>query len=138
MATINTAVILLLADSAIQTDAQKYGTEIVGSDDAFNKTLQEEANKRRVEAEKAAATVILDVVELKNTLILADVQRVAALKEEIAKVEKHSQELATATTYGFESRNFLPLALLTGAPVPAGAKKDQFAVPKDWVAKKPN
>lgn len=132
MKAINTALLLILADSVLATETRRFGTELVGTQDSFALKLKAEVDKRQEDAEKAAASVIVDTIEIKNAIILANAQRVASLQDQITQIQKSSQDLATAEAYGFNTRNFLPLALLTGQSAPVGAKKDQLSFPKGW------
>jgi hypothetical protein len=132
--TINTSLILVLADTAIATAAESFGTHLTGTNDSFANTLTEVAKERRTKAEKDAAEEIVNTIEIKNALVLANVQRIAGLEQEIAKIKEQSALLAKAEVYGFATRNFLPLALLSGQAAPAGARKDLLTIPKDWVA----
>lgn len=133
---INTALVLQLADSNIRTDAARYGNNLTGGD-GFSATLAKEAAERREKAETAAASEILDLIEIKNAKVLANAQQKAALQAQIAELDKNSEMLAKAEAYGFDSRNFLPLALLSGQSAPAGANKDLLTIPKDWVQPAP-
>jgi len=130
--TINTNLLLVLASTVINEDAARFNTNVVGSGDSFAIKLAEESKKRIDEDETKAAGQILDTIKIKNAIVLANVQRVAVLKKQIADIEQCSADLAKAEKYGFETRNFLPLALLSGQPAPQGADKALLSFPKDW------
>lgn len=130
---VNLSPIALLADSKLNNLAAQAGLAQVAGGNLANaiKDLQAEVDK---ENEKAAAIEILKIGTRAKAIQLAKIQQIAIKQKEIEVLDKEVSDISRAASYGDNSSNYLPLAMLTGELPPAGVDKDKLTVPKDWVA----
>ena len=129
---INTALLLVLADASIQATAKQYGTDLVGSSDSISLKIAAEFAKRKDDAETAAVKEICNLYEVKDANILLLSQQKEVLQQQMNELDNAAAEISNAAAYGSATRNFLPLSTITKQPIPVGAKKELLVVPKGW------
>lgn len=126
---INSSPLLALANAQVAQRAQDFGALPMDIQEAMQEA---EANRKR-DAASAAADEIMYLLQMKDDMLMANSQQITNLQKQIEGITSLMGQLQRATDYGMSSRNFLPLAKMTGNSV-MGADNDLTKVPKDWVA----
>ena len=119
----------LAASSAEKEALASFGLPVI-HDAEIQAIMEEELASSRKEATRAAVKEIMAInsvadVELRSQFeIIRNANRVIAAARETAK------KIALARAYGAETRDYIPLMLLLGAPVPY---EQRHPIPVEWL-----
>lgn len=131
----NISVLARMADQSLRADLE--AASLAGLPKNIMEALKEKQEEEQKEAAKNAASVIIDLVKKNDSHIEAHVRQIRELRRQEAQLKAQLDALSRAKDYGFETSNFLPLAVLTGTPKHFFDVEDKslFEVPKDWKPK---
>jgi hypothetical protein len=129
MANINVLNLARLADKDIEAQAVDFGALPLDIRNSLE-TLAAERNKQITDA---AASEILDLLQLKDGFVTSTAAEIVKLQGQIDGLKALGTKIARQVAYGNSTLNYLPLAKQMGFPVPVGSKalKD---IPADWTA----
>jgi hypothetical protein len=129
MANINTQNLARLADKDVEAQAVDFGALPLD----IRTSLNELAAERNKQITDAAASEILDLLQLKDAFVTNTAQQIVTLEAQIASLKALGAKIARQVAYGNAVLNYLPLARQMGLPMPLGSKA-LLEVPKEWTA----
>ena len=126
---VNTQVLVTLADTGIQKQAQEYGALPL----EIQESLKRQMTEQRTKVVDAAAGEIVKILENKDQFITANVTSIAALQKQIDQLKDLNASVKKAADYGIHKQNFLPLVKVLGMAIPTGTDAKLTKIPEDFV-----
>lgn len=124
------AALLRLADKNVEQRAADFGALPLD----IRNSLIRQAEERRTEIVDAAASEILNLLQIKDEVLVGFAQQIEVKKKEIIALEAQAAAAQRAASYGAVTQNFIPLLKQLKLPLPVGADEALLTIPKDWTA----
>lgn len=119
----------LAASTAEKEALAKFGLPVI-HDAEIQAIMEEELAANRKEATRAAVREIMAINSIADAELRAQFEAIRNANRVIAAARESAKNIALARAYGAETRDYIPLMVLLGAPV---SRELQHGVPHEWL-----
>ena len=119
----------LAASSAEKEALASFGLPVI-HDAEIQAIMEEELAANRKEATRAAVREIMAINSIADAELRAQFEAIRNANRVIAAARESAKNIALARAYGAETRDYIPLMVLLGAPV---SREMQHGVPHEWL-----
>ena len=119
----------LAASTAEKEALAAFGLPVI-HDAEIQAIMEEEQASARKEATRAAVKEIMAINQVAEAELRAQFEMIRAANRQIALARENAKNIALARAYGAETRDYIPLMVLLGAPV---SRELQHGVPLEWL-----
>ena len=119
----------LAASSAEKQALAAFGLPVI-HDAEIQAIMEEELAANRKEATRAAVKEIMAINSIADAELRAQFEAIRNANRVIAAARESAKNIALARAYGAETRDYIPLMVLLGAPV---SRELQHGVPLEWL-----
>lgn len=119
-----------LAASSVEKQAlADFGLPVI-HDAEIQAIMEEELAASRREATRAAVKEIIAINNVADAELRAQFEAIRLANRTIAVARENAKNIALARAYGAETRDYIPLMVLLGAPVP---NDQRHPIPGEWL-----
>ena len=119
----------LAASTAEKEALAAFGLPVI-HDAEIQAIMEEELAANRKEATRAAVKEIMAINSVADAELRAQFEAIRNANRVIAAARESAKNIALARAYGAETRDYIPLMVLLGAPV---SRELQHGVPLEWL-----
>lgn len=119
----------LAASTAEKEALAAFGLPVI-HDAEIQAIMEEELAANRKEATRAAVKEIMAINSVADAELRAQFEAIRNANRVIAAARESAKNIALARAYGAETRDYIPLMVLLGAPV---SRELQHGVPHEWL-----
>ena len=119
----------LAASTAEKEALANFGLPVI-HDAEIQAIMEEELAANRKEATRAAVKEIMAINSIADAELRAQFEAIRNANRVIAAARESAKNIALARAYGAETRDYIPLMVLLGAPV---SRELQHGVPHEWL-----
>ena len=119
----------LAASSAEKQALVAFGLPVI-HDAEIQAIMEEELAANRRDATRAAVKEIMAINQVAEAELRAQFETIRAANRQIALARENAKNIALARAYGAETRDYIPLMMLLGAPISFDQRR---SIPADWL-----
>ena len=119
----------LAASSAEKEALASFGLPVI-HDAEIQAIMEEELASSRKEATRAAVKEIMAINSVADAELRAQFEAIRNANRVIAAARETAKKIALARAYGAETRDYIPLMMLLGAPISVDQRR---SIPAEWL-----
>ena len=119
----------LAASTAEKEALAKFGLPVI-HDAEIQAIMEEELAANRKEATRAAVREIMAINSIADAELRAQFEAIRNANRVIAAARESAKNIALARAYGAETRDYIPLMMLLGAPISFDQRR---SIPAEWL-----
>ena len=119
----------LAASTAEKEALAKFGLPVI-HDAEIQAIMEEELAANRKEATRAAVREIMAINSIADAELRAQFEALRNANRVIAAARESAKNIALARAYGAETRDYIPLMMLLGAPISFDQRR---SIPAEWL-----
>ena len=119
----------LAASSAEKQALAAFGLPVI-HDAEIQAIMEEELAANRKEATRAAVKEIMAINSIADAELRAQFEAIRNANRAIAAARESAKNIALARAYGAETRDYIPLMMLLGAPISFDQRR---SIPAEWL-----
>ena len=119
----------LAASTAEKEALAKFGLPVI-HDTEIQAIMEEELAANRKEATRAAVREIMAINSIADAELRAQFEAIRNANRVIAAARESAKNIALARAYGAETRDYIPLMMLLGAPISFDQRR---SIPAEWL-----